>query len=331
MIRITDRTLSCIDKFEPDIKSVKRFLELLIETEIDGIEISEKYYKLLSPLPDFKNYILRLEEPEYAADYPHINNFVVHNLTYEESEKSFQNIKCEIQISGIRDSYTLAKYSKCRKIRLQGLETLMSEDYAGIFKHLNSVFGAFEFSPSNRCYTATALAAEFISGAYGTDVVTSFSGVGGFAPTEEVIMILRSERLRKPSKNYPFFPEMSELISKITNEKTDEYKPIIGENIFWVESGIHDDGIIKQPKCYEPFPPETVGLKRKIIIGKQSGTASIKAKLAEFDVRMKEKIIPLILEQVKIKSTEKNSPLTDIEFAEIVKDCCLNEKTPQHI
>jgi homocitrate synthase NifV len=331
MIRITDRTLSCIDKFDPDIKSVKRFLELLIETEVDGIEISEKYYKLLSPLPDFKNYILRLKQPESAAEYPHIVNFVVHNLSYEENEKTFSNMLCEIQISGIRESYTLSKYSKCRRIRLQGLETLMSEDYDGIFKRLKEIFGEFEFCPSNRCYTATALAAEFIAGKYGANIVTSFSGLGGFAPTEEVIMILRSERIRKPSKNYLFFPEMSELISEIIGEKISGYKPIIGENIFWVESGIHVDGIIKQPKCYEPFPPETVGLKRKIIIGKQSGTASVKAKLAEFDVRMKEKFIPLILEQVKFKSAEKNSSLTDTEFAEIVKECCLNEKTPQHI
>ncbi|MDR0918078.1 MAG: hypothetical protein LBM93_02345 [Oscillospiraceae bacterium] len=321
MIRITDRTLSCIDDLNPDIKFVKRFLELFIETEVDGIEISEKYYKLLSPLPDFKNYILRIENSDSLTNYPEIRNFVIHNFPYEESEKR-PNIQCEIQLNGIRESYTLAKYSKCRKIRLQGLETLMSEDYSSIFKHLNGIFGEFEFCPSNRCYTATALVTEFIKGGFGANIVTSFSGIGGFAPTEEVIMILRSERLRKPAKSYFFFPEMTENIGKITGEKINEHKPIIGENIFWVESGIHVDGIMKQPKCYEPFSPETVGLKRKIVIGKQSGTASVKAKLAELGIRVKEEFIPPILKQVKIKSTEKNASLTDFEFAWIIKECC---------
>jgi homocitrate synthase NifV len=88
-----------------------------------------------------------------------------------------------------------------------------------------------------------------------------------------------------------------------------------------VESGIHVDGILKQPECYEPFPPEMVGRKRKIVLGKQSGTASIRAKLAELNIPCAEDRIPIILEQVKKKAVTKNRAITKREFAKIVKGC----------
>jgi homocitrate synthase NifV len=98
-------------------------------------------------------------------------------------------------------------------------------------------------------------------------------------------------------------------------------KPVIGKRIFNVESGIHVDGILKQPECYEPFPPEIVGRKRKIVLGKQSGTASIRAKLSELNIQCAEKHIPIILEQVKAKAVAKNGAITKREFAQIVKGC----------
>jgi homocitrate synthase NifV len=81
------------------------------------------------------------------------------------------------------------------------------------------------------------------------------------------------------------------------------------------------DGILKHPECYEPYPPELVGRKRKIVLGKQSGTASIRAKLAELNIQCTEEHIPLILEQVKKKAIAKNRVITKREFDKIVEDC----------
>ncbi|MFZ3090609.1 MAG: hypothetical protein WA240_08310 [Nitrospirota bacterium] len=46
-------------------------------------------------------------------------------------------------------------------------------------------------------------------------------------------------------------------------------KPIVGSGVFTYESGIHADGVIKYPPCYEPFPPEDVGAKRRLITQKK--------------------------------------------------------------
>jgi homocitrate synthase NifV len=156
--------------------------------------------------------------------------------------------------------------------------------------------------------------------------VTSFGGIGGFAPTEELIMILREYRLRGEDKIYKFFPEMAHLFHRLTKKSINPNKPIIGSRIFHVESGVHVDGILKQPKCYEPFEPEIVGQKRKIVLGKHSGTASVRAKLSEFDIKCEQERIPFILEQIKTKAVEKSGEVTDWEFVKLMNEQIAKER-----
>ncbi|GBU26462.1 hypothetical protein R83H12_03160 [Fibrobacteria bacterium R8-3-H12] len=259
MIRIIDKTLACLDKLPHNKFYLSKFLNFLIEMEVDAIELSEQMSDLLSPLPKYA-YILHPE-----------------------------------------------------KTRIQGLDDALCGDYLQTFKHK----GNFEFCPGNRYNCATALAAEWAMSGAGKNIVSSFSGIGGFAATEELVMILKINGLRKASKTYNFLPEMTELFSKIIKKKLPKNKPIIGSKIFEVESGIHVDGILKNPACYEPFSPESVGQKRKIVLGKQSGTASIRAKLAELKIKCAEEKIVHILEQVKIKAAQKKGEVSNREFAKI--------------
>ncbi len=263
MIRIIDKTLACLDKLPHNKFYLSKFLNFLIEMEVDAIELSEKVHNLLLPLPKYSAYIL-----------PPL------------------------------------------KTRIQGLDDALCGDYLQTFKHLK---GNFEFCPENRYHCATALAAEWAMSGAGKSIVSSFSGIGGFAATEELIMILKINGLRKAGKTYDFLPEMTELFSKIIKKKIPKNKPVIGSKIFDVESGIHVDGILKNPACYEPFSPESVGQKRKIVLGKQSGTASIRAKLAELKIKCAEEAIPHILEQVKIKAVQKKGEVSNREFAKIAR------------
>ena len=296
MIYITDRTLSELDDIPLNIPVLARFLELLIQAEPDAIELSRKMYDSLSPLPDYPGYII----------------------------KDGNDAIKEIVLNDIRDIDTAAGFRNNEKIRVQGLDGIITDDYLDIFARLREFFsGEIEFCPTNRCNFATALAAEWLmSGVAASSVnsvATSFGGISGFAATEEVIMILKLAGLRKPEKTYGFFSEMAGLLGKITAKPVSRNKPILGERIFHVESGIHVDGILKDPKCYEPFPPETVGLKREIVIGKHSGTASIRAKLVELGIRCVEEKIPAVLEGGRAKGEEKQGALNDQEFTEIVR------------
>jgi len=321
LIRITDRTLSCIDDLSPDKTAAVDFLNCLIEMNPGAIELSEKMYKLLSPLPEYPSYILRIENACDVEKYPQEGEFVCRNVWTDAAD---ERIRAEIQLNNTRkvSAKTITRYGIYAKVRVQGLDYVMCGDYMRAFEYLKELFnGGIELCPQNRFHCATALAAEWITSGTGNEVVTSFGGICGFAPTEELVMILRENRLRDENKIYAFFPEMARLFRRITHKYVRMNKPVIGSRIFHVESGVHVDGILKHPKCYEPYPPEIVGQKRKIVLGKQSGTASIQAKLSEFNIECPQEHIPFILEQIKTKAVEKNGVVSDWEFVKIAMEC----------
>jgi homocitrate synthase NifV len=304
-----------------NVSVLARFLELLIQTEPDAIELSQKMFHLLSPLPDYPGYLIRIDRIEDAEKYPSAAGFVCPNAPADCGKKVIN----EIVLNDI-DNVDAANCGNGGIVRVQGLDNIITGDYLNMFARLRKRFsGGIEFCPANRYNFAAALSAEWLTngGAIngGNRIAASFGGIGCFAPTEEIIMILKLAKLRKADKIYGFFPEMASLFNKITGKPVRCNKPVLGGRIFHVESGIHVDGILKDPTCYEPFPPETVGLKREIVIGRQSGAASIKAKLAELGISCAQEKIPAVIEGVRAKSDEKRGALTNQEFAEVVRGC----------
>ena len=110
---------------------------------------------------------------------------------------------------------------------------------------------------------------------------------------------------------------ISNFIGSITNIKLPPQKPIVGENVFTHESGIHVDGILKNYATYEPIPPEIVGHHRRIALGKHTGRASIKAKLDSFNLDVSSKQFENIYNQVKMIG-DKGICITDEDLKSIV-------------
>jgi 2-isopropylmalate synthase len=65
--------------------------------------------------------------------------------------------------------------------------------------------------------------------------------------------------------------ELSELISTYTSVRTPASKPMVGENAYKHKAGTHVAAIIRSPSAYEIVPPQTVGNRRRIIIGELAG------------------------------------------------------------
>lgn len=110
---------------------------------------------------------------------------------------------------------------------------------------------------------------------------------------------------------------ISNFIGSITNIKLPPTKPIVGDNVFTHESGIHVDGILKNASTYEPFAPERVGHQRRIALGKHTGHASIKAKLDSFNLNVSNKQFENIYNQVKMIG-DKGISITDEDLKSIV-------------
>ena len=95
--------------------------------------------------------------------------------------------------------------------------------------------------------------------------------------------------------------------------------PIVGENMFTHKSGIHVDGILKNPRLYEAFDPGMLGMTRKIALGKHSGKASIKHKMDQLGLSA----TPDAMEQIRLEVSRvgeiKKKNISDEEFMSICK------------
>jgi len=116
----------------------------------------------------------------------------------------------------------------------------------------------------------------------------TINGIGeraGNAALEEVVMAIRTRQDASPYRNNIDTTQIlktSRLLATITGFDVQPNKAIVGRNAFAHESGIHQDGMLKNANSYEIMTPESVGWKKSsLVLGKHSGRAAFRAKLAE--------------------------------------------------
>lgn len=116
----------------------------------------------------------------------------------------------------------------------------------------------------------------------------TINGLGeraGNAAMEEVVMALRTRADRLPYHTgirTEAITRISRLVSTITGFAVQPNKAIVGKNAFAHESGIHQDGVLKNAQTYEIMTPDSVGLVRSsLVMGKHSGRAAFRAKLRD--------------------------------------------------
>lgn len=114
--------------------------------------------------------------------------------------------------------------------------------------------------------------------------------------------------------------ELSEYVALASGRELPVNIPIVGTNMFAHESGIHADGVIKNPATYEVFQPEEVGLQRQIVIGKHSGSAAIGAKFKEYGITLAPNEASELLPRVRSAAIDLKRTLFDKELMYIYED-----------
>lgn len=127
-------------------------------------------------------------------------------------------------------------------------------------------------------------------------VECTINGIGeraGNCSLEEVVMALK---VRKDlfglhtTVNTPEITRASRLVSTITGMMVQPNKAIVGANAFAHESGIHQDGVIKNRQTYEIMEPADIGLRDNVLkLGRRSGRHALKKRLAELGAVLDEK------------------------------------------
>ncbi len=130
----------------------------------------------------------------------------------------------------------------------------------------------------------------------------TINGIGeraGNVSIEEVAVALKVLYGIETGINLQKIYETSKLVEKLTGVRIAKNKPIVGENAFGHESGIHTHGILNNPRTYEPISPEMVGRKRWFMAGKLSGSHGIAAQLKEMGISVNEDQLAEIVKRVK--------------------------------
>ena len=140
----------------------------------------------------------------------------------------------------------------------------------------------------------------------------TLNGIGeraGNCSMEEVVMALRTRHDIFKADTEIHTEEImrsSRLITKITGISVQPNKAIVGANAFAHESGIHQDGLLKEKSTYEIIRPETIGLySAKLVLGKHSGRHAFKTRLKDLGYVLEDEELNKIFEKFKRLADQK--------------------------
>lgn len=156
-----------------------------------------------------------------------------------------------------------------------------------------------------------------------TWVNVTVGGLGeraGNAALEEIVMACKYVEALDLGISTERFTEIVNYVMLAAGRTVPAWKPVVGSNMFAHESGIHADGVIKNPKTYEIFSPDEVGGERQIVVGKHSGSRTIEMKFAEYGIPMSREEATGLLPFVRLRTVELKRPLFDKELVALFKD-----------
>ncbi|MCT8337398.1 2-isopropylmalate synthase [Methanoculleus sp. Afa-1] len=167
-----------------------------------------------------------------------------------------------------------------------------------------------------------------------SQVQVTVNGIGeraGNADLAQTVMVLSSIYGIDTGIRTQSLVETSRLVSRYAGMSVPAIQPIVGENAFAHESGIHSHGVITRSDTFEPgiMTPEMVGHRRRLKLGKHAGRHAVKQMLAEVHMEpADEQIDEIVLRVKEIAGRGKRVTDADLyEIAESVMQIAPDEKT----
>ncbi|MFI5303574.1 MAG: 2-isopropylmalate synthase [Nitrospiria bacterium] len=162
-------------------------------------------------------------------------------------------------------------------------------------------------------------------------VECTVNGIGeraGNASLEEVVMALRTKKSVYDADTRIKTGEIiksSRLLTRITGMQVQANKAIVGANAFAHESGIHQDGLLKEKSTYEIISPESVGLgQSQLVMGKHSGRHAFRSRLKDMGYDLSDGEIDRAFERFKKLADQKKEVYED-DLNAIVSDEISNQ------
>lgn len=165
----------------------------------------------------------------------------------------------------------------------------------------------------------------------------TINGIGeraGNAALEEIVMAIKTRGDFygvETGINSKMLTRASKLVSSVTGFAVQYNKAIVGANAFAHESGIHQDGILKNRETYEIMTPESVGLdKTSLTLGKLSGRSAFKDRLKEIGYELDDKTLKEVFARFK-DLADKKKEILDEDIVSLVDSSVLEAKSKYHL
>jgi 2-isopropylmalate synthase len=159
-----------------------------------------------------------------------------------------------------------------------------------------------------------------------TQVECTINGIGeraGNTSLEEIVMALKTRKdFFKHTTGIKTKEIMatSRIVSGLTGLRVQRNKAIVGENAFAHESGVHQDGILKERTTYEIMRPEDVGLpKTNIVLGKLSGRHAFKRRVKTLGYELPDEELERTFQEFKLLA-DKKKEIYDQDIEALIQD-----------
>jgi 2-isopropylmalate synthase len=161
----------------------------------------------------------------------------------------------------------------------------------------------------------------------------TINGLGeraGNAALEEIVMAIKTRADfygLDTNVDTTMISRISKLVSSITGFAVQYNKAIVGANAFAHESGIHQDGVLKNRATYEIMSPQSVGLeKTSLTLGKLSGRAAFKDRLKTIGYDLSDEMLSESFKKFK-DLADKKKEILDEDIVALVDDSITNKKS----
>lgn len=214
----------------------------------------------------------------------------------------------------------------------------LPEEYGRLFQTVKrSVRGGDTVEYSAHCHNDLGLAvanslAAITHGA--THVEVTVNGIGertGNCSLEELVMAIETRKDAlgcNTSVQVQELYQTSRLVSRLMHFPVAMNKPIVGRNAFAHESGIHQDGLLKNRNTYEIMDPEQLGIPRSmIVLGKHSGRHALKHRVGQFGIHLTDTELEALF--VSFKATaDKQKTVSDEDLLQLLQTVSATSTVP---
>jgi len=203
-------------------------------------------------------------------------------------------------------------------------------EYASLIDYLyENVAGLDQVVVSVHCHNdlGLAVANSLVAVERGaSQVEVAVNGLGeraGNAALEEVAMALvtRRDLMQRPCNIVTTeIARTSRLVSNLTGYMVQPNKAVVGKNAFAHESGIHQDGVLKERSTYEIMHAKDIGLgDSDIVLGKHSGRHALRSRLAEVGIQLEGQQLDEAFRRFK-ELADRKKAITTVDLEALVSE-----------